>query len=108
MHVKNDTRILPSFFYPSSYKIEEHIYIGSKVYKNSRFDDSQWLGIEVDNTVTVVNYKSKTVQNVLTEIAGLLIFSSILNFFLEYFNEWMFNKNINKKCNEDFRDVFTY
>ena len=66
------------------------------------------LGIEVDDVVTVVTYKSKTIQNVLTEIAGLLILSRILTLFLSSFNECMFNRKIKKDSNEEFRDVFTY
>jgi len=62
----------------------------------------------IDSTVTVVTYKSKTVQSVLTEIAGLLVFTRILTFFLRLFNEWSFNRKIIKETNEDFREVFTY
>lgn len=64
--------------------------------------------MQVDDTVTVVTYKSKTVQNVLTEIAGLLIISRILTIFLHSFNEYMFNRKIKKESNEEFREVFTY
>jgi hypothetical protein len=55
-----------------------------------------------------VTYKLKTVQNVLSEIAGLLIISRVLALFLHSFNEWKFNKKIKKETNEEFRDVFTY
>ncbi len=64
--------------------------------------------MEVDDTVTVVTYQVKTVQNVLSEIAGLLIISRILTIFLHSFNEWMFNRKIKKENNEEFREVFTY
>lgn len=64
--------------------------------------------MEVDESVTVVTYKSKTVQDVLSEIAGLLIISRILTSFLHSFNELKFNRKIQKENNEEFRDVFTY
>jgi hypothetical protein len=66
------------------------------------------LRLEVDDMVTVVNYKSKTVLNVLSEIAGLLTISRLLSLFLNSFNEWMFDRKIKKENNEEFRDVFTY
>jgi len=58
--------------------------------------------------VTVVTYKSKTVQNFLTEIAGLLVLTRLLTFVLKNFNEWSFNRKMMKETNEDFRDIFTY
>ncbi len=58
--------------------------------------------------MTVVTYKVKTVQSVLNEIAGLLVLTSILTFFLSMFNEWSFDRKIMKEANEDFREVFTY
>ena len=65
-------------------------------------------GLSVDDTVTVVTYKAKTVQNVLTEIAGLLVLTRIMSLFLVTFHEWRFNKKMMKETNEEFRDVFTY
>jgi hypothetical protein len=56
----------------------------------------------------VVVYKCKTVQSVLTEIAGLLVLTRILTLFLRSFNEWQFNRKINRESGEEFRDVFTY
>jgi hypothetical protein len=56
----------------------------------------------------VINLKSKTFQNVLTEIAGLLVLTRILNLFLVMFNENRFNKKMKKETNEEFREVFTY
>jgi hypothetical protein len=58
--------------------------------------------------VTVVTYKTKTVQNVLTEIAGLLVLTRIFAFFLVSFNQWRFNKKMKKETNEEFREIFTY
>jgi hypothetical protein len=40
------------------------------------------IGIGIDSMVTVVTYKSKTVQDVLTQIAGLLVLTKILTFLL--------------------------
>jgi hypothetical protein len=45
---------------------------------------------------------------VLTEIAGLLVLTGILTFFLGLFNEWSFDRKIMKEANEDFREIFTY
>lgn len=58
--------------------------------------------------VTVVTYKRKTVQKVLSEIAGLLVLSTVLKFLLVKFNEWNFNRKMNKDSNQDFREIFTY
>ena len=62
----------------------------------------------VDDSINVVTFKTKTVLNVLTEIAGLLILARILSFFLVNFHEWRFNKKMKKETNEEFREVFTY
>jgi hypothetical protein len=48
------------------------------------------------------------VQSALNDIAGLLIISRILTFFLNLVNEWLFNRKIKKETQEEFRDVFTY
>ncbi len=56
----------------------------------------------------VINLKSKTFQNVLTEIAGLLVLTRILNLLLVTFNEYRFNKKMKKETNEEFREVYTY
>lgn len=56
----------------------------------------------------MVNYKCKTVQDVLTEIAGWLVLARILTLILRSFNEWMYNRKIMKETNEDFREIFTY
>jgi hypothetical protein len=58
--------------------------------------------------VTVVTYKTKTVQNVLTEIAGLLVLVRIFSFLLASFNHWRFNQKMKKETKEEFREVFTY
>jgi len=51
-------------------------------------DDDKKIGISIDETLTVVTHKCKTVQNVLTEIAGLLVLARLLTFLLRAFNEW--------------------
>jgi hypothetical protein len=61
-----------------------------------------------DKAVTVVTYKCKTVQSVLSEIAGLLVLIRILTFLLRSFNEWRYNEKIKKETNEEFREIFTY
>ena len=70
--------------------------------------DNQILGLLLDDQVAVVTYKCKTVQSVLTEIAGLLVLTRLLTIFLRIFNEWMFNRKIKKETNEEFREIFTY
>jgi hypothetical protein len=55
-----------------------------------------------------VTFKSKTVQNVLTDIAGLLVLTRILHILLVTFHEWRFNQKMKKETNEEFRDIFTY
>jgi hypothetical protein len=64
--------------------------------------------ITFDDSITVVTFKSKTVQNVLTDIAGLLVLTRILQLLLVTFHEWRFNKKMKKEKNEEFRDIFTY
>jgi hypothetical protein len=64
--------------------------------------------VTVDDSINVVTFKTKTVLNALTEIAGLLILARILSFFLVNFHEWRFNKKMKKETNEEFREVFTY
>ena len=66
------------------------------------------VGIVIDDTVTVVTYKCKTLQTLFTEIAGLLVLMRIFTFLLRTFNEWRFNRKVKKETNEEFRDVFTY
>jgi hypothetical protein len=61
-----------------------------------------------EEAVTVVTYKCKTVQSVLSEIGGLLVLIRILTFLLRSFNEWRFNEKIKKETNEEFREIFTY
>ena len=41
----------------------------------------------IDDKITVVTYKHKTLQNVLTEIAGLLVLLRIFTFVLGAFHE---------------------
>jgi hypothetical protein len=66
------------------------------------------VAVVVDDKLTVVTYKRKTVQSFLTEIAGLLVLSRFLQFFLLSFHEWRFNKKMKKEAGEEFREVFTY
>jgi hypothetical protein len=62
----------------------------------------------IDENINVVSYSRKTVQTVLTEIAGLLVLTRILQFFLVTFHEWRFNKKMIRETGEEFREVFTY
>ena len=55
-----------------------------------------------------MTYKCKTVQSVLSEIAGLLVLLRIFTFILSVFHEQRFISKINKEKKEEFRDVFTY
>jgi hypothetical protein len=112
LHVINDTRIWPTFFYRSSGDIKEKILIGSLA-KDSHPDESflfesSMIGIGIDSTVNVVTYKSKTMQDVLTEVAAVLVLTKILTFFLASFNEWMFDRKIKRETNDEFREIFTY
>ena len=72
------------------------------------YSDYSGISIGIDPIVTQVTYKVKTVQKVLTEIAGLLVLTRILTLILRLFNEWSFNRKMTKKNNEDIREVFTY
>lgn len=62
----------------------------------------------IDDKLTVVTYKRKTIQSFLTDIAGLLVLVRFLQFFLLSFHEWRFNKKMQKETGEEFRDIFTY
>ena len=55
-----------------------------------------------------VTYKSKTMLNVLTEIAGLLVLSRLATLVLGIFHEQRFISKIKKETKEEFREVFTY
>jgi len=70
--------------------------------------DYSTIYLQIDPTVTVITYKVKTVQRVLSEIAGLLVLTRILTLVLRSFNEWSFNRKMTKENNEDIREVFTY
>jgi hypothetical protein len=58
--------------------------------------------------VTVVTYKSKTMLNVLTEIAGLLVLFRLATLVLGIFHEQRFISKMKKETKEEFREVFTY
>jgi hypothetical protein len=66
------------------------------------------MEISIDDMVTVISYKKKTVQNFLTEIAGLLVFIRIFKFILSAFHESRFVSKMKKMTKEEFRQVFTY
>jgi hypothetical protein len=66
------------------------------------------VGIGVDNTVTVVTYKDKTVQKALSDLAALLVLTRILTLLLSIFNEWNFNRKMMKETDEEFKEIFTY
>jgi hypothetical protein len=56
----------------------------------------------------VVTYKSKTMLNVLTEIAGLLVLFNFATVVLGIFHEQRFISKMKKETKEEFREVFTY
>ena len=58
--------------------------------------------------MTVVTYKSKTMLNVLTEIAGLLVLFRLGTLVLGIFHEQRFISKMKKETKEEFREVFTY
>jgi uncharacterized membrane protein YidH (DUF202 family) len=58
--------------------------------------------------VTVVTYKSKTILNVLTDIAGLLVLFRLATLVLGIFHEQRFISKMKKETKEEFREVFTY
>jgi hypothetical protein len=58
----------------------------------------------IDENINVVSYSRKTVQTVLTEIAGLLVLTRILQFFLVTFHEWRFNRKMIGETGEEFRE----
>ena len=64
---------------------------------DTSISDYTEISIQIDPIVTVVTYKAKTVQVVLSEIAGLLVLTSILTLFLSSFNEWSFNRKMTKE-----------
>ena len=106
MYVSYEDRIWPSIFYSSSESIKQQILIRSIVQEPLDIfirDDDNTAILTVDDTITVVTFKSKTVQSALTEIAGLLVLTSILRFFLINFHEWRFNQKMKKETNEEFR-----
>jgi hypothetical protein len=56
----------------------------------------------------VITYKSKTVQNVLSEIAGVLVLLRVFTLILSVFHEQRFISKMKKETKEEFREVFTY
>ena len=58
--------------------------------------------------MTVVTYKSKTMLNVLTDIAGLLVLFRLATLVLGIFHEQRFISKMKKETKEEFREVFTY
>ena len=56
----------------------------------------------------MVTYKSKTMLNVLTEIAGLLVLFRLATLVLGIFHEQRFISKMKKETKEEFREVFTY
>ena len=90
LHTINDNRIWPSFIDTSS--VEEKILITS-----FEMDELGSSGaIILDEKVNVVTYKRKTVQNVLTEIAGLLVLLRVFTFILGAFHEKRFISKMKK------------
>lgn len=62
----------------------------------------------VDNELTVVKYKAKTLQQTFTEIAGLLVLIRVATVILGQFHEYRYNRKIKRETQEEFREVFTY
>ena len=58
--------------------------------------------------MTVITYKSKTILNILTEIAGLLVLFRIASLLLDVFHQKRFNIKMKKEKKEEFRELFTY
>ena len=56
----------------------------------------------------MITYKSKTVQNVLSEIAGVLVLLRVFTLILSVFHEQRFISKMKKETKEEFREVFTY
>jgi hypothetical protein len=57
MHIKYENQIWPSFFYTSSYKMKENVFIKSYNLDSSKENEYKYFyGLEVDNTVTVVTF----------------------------------------------------
>ena len=85
LHVVYDNRIWPSFIDSSNDAVSEKILIGSLSISQSK--NSYYKYLFIDDTVTVVTYRHKTLQNVLTEIAGLLVLLRIFTLILGVFHE---------------------
>ncbi len=64
--------------------------------------------ILIEDEVTVVTYKAKTLQQTLSEIAGLLVLIRVASLILGLFHEYRYNRKIMKETQEEFREVFTY
>jgi hypothetical protein len=86
LHVIYDDHIWPSFLYSSSEKFKEQLLIGSLTQDDSFNIYEFERGFSIDDTVTVVTYKSKTMLNVLTEIAGLLVLLRLATLVLGIFH----------------------
>ncbi len=87
MHVVYDNRIWPSFIDSSNDAISENILIGSLSIDYSYEENNDDSYLFLDDTVTIVTYRHKTLQNVLTEIAGLLVLLRIFTLILGVFHE---------------------
>ena len=66
------------------------------------------IRLSINDKITVVTYKCKTVQNLLTEIAGLLVLFRVFTLILSSFHEQRFISKMKKETKEEFREVFTY
>ncbi len=96
LHVINDTRIWPSFFYSSNHRPSESLFIQSLDLDELPFkaDEDEPNALLVDNEVTVVRYQAKTLMHCLTEIAGLLVLVRIASFLLGLFHEYRYNSKM--------------
>ena len=106
MHVTYDDRIWPSFLYSSSGSYKEKLFISSL--STEDLDTKIQPGLGVSDVVKTVTFKSKTMLNLLTEIAGLLVIFRLATFILGVFHEQRFIKKMKMETKEEFREVFTY
>ncbi len=106
LYIKKDFRIWPSFLQASD-GLHEQVYI-ENVFKEFASNIDGFRAIKIDDFLTQVTYEAKTVQQVLTEIAGILVLLRILSLMLSVFHEWTFNRKMSEETQEEFREVFTY
>lgn len=98
LHVIKDTSIWPG---------QSSLYHSLHIEELSVAPNNQAV-VSVDPLVTVVLYQAKTLQQTLSEIAGLFVLVKGLSFLFRRYNEFRFNREMKKETGEEFREVFTY